>query len=193
MGSLHRTVFDNASDAIFIHDMDGHFVEVNQTACERLGYSHGTAIAIEPSSRIIESKGKLAVLSIAREISERKMMDERYKTIIQTSMDGFWLVDTHGRILDVNDAYSRLSGYSRDELLNMNVKDLEALETPEETAQHIRRIMETGYDRFETRHRRSDGGVVDAEVSVIYLKSGSERFSGPKCCEPRPVHQSTSS
>jgi len=34
-----RTIFDSASDAMFIHDLEGNFLEVNQTACDRLGYS----------------------------------------------------------------------------------------------------------------------------------------------------------
>ena len=41
----------------------------------------------------------------------------RYRTILQTAMDGFWLADTQGRLLEVNDAYCRMSGYSARELL----------------------------------------------------------------------------
>jgi PAS domain S-box-containing protein len=35
----YRTLFDSASDAIFIQDFSGHFLEVNQAACDRLGYT----------------------------------------------------------------------------------------------------------------------------------------------------------
>ncbi len=122
--SRYRALFDNASDAILIHDIGGKFLEANHVACERLGYIHeeflqmtpedinspeyaahvtervedlrkrghaffeiahmrrdGTVIPIELSSRIIEYKGKPAVLSIARDITERKRMQqelERY-------------------------------------------------------------------------------------------------------------------
>ncbi|MBU7046575.1 MAG: PAS domain S-box protein [Theionarchaea archaeon] len=34
-----RDLFDSAGDALFIHDMEGYFLEVNKTACERLGYT----------------------------------------------------------------------------------------------------------------------------------------------------------
>ena len=34
-----RNLFNGASDAIFIHDLKGHFLEVNEIACKRLGYS----------------------------------------------------------------------------------------------------------------------------------------------------------
>ncbi|MDY7079857.1 MAG: PAS domain S-box protein, partial [Chloroflexota bacterium] len=35
----YRTLFDSAGDAIFIYDLEGYFLGVNQVACERLGYS----------------------------------------------------------------------------------------------------------------------------------------------------------
>ncbi|TAK36931.1 MAG: PAS domain-containing sensor histidine kinase [Chloroflexota bacterium] len=107
---------------------------------------------------------------------ERERAEEEYKTILRTAIDGFWLADTQGHFLDVNDAYCRLMGYSREELLGMRIQDVEAMETPEETARHIRRIMETGSDRFETRHRRKDGTIVDIEVSINHLEGDSGRL-----------------
>lgn len=59
----------------------------------------------------------LYFIHILEDITERKRSEERYKLIIQTAMDGFWISDTQGRILDVNDAYCKLTGYSRDEML----------------------------------------------------------------------------
>ena len=35
-----RDLFNHLNDAIFIHDLDGKILEVNDTACKRLGYSH---------------------------------------------------------------------------------------------------------------------------------------------------------
>lgn len=123
----YRTLFDNAGDAIFIHDLAGRFLEVNQVACERLGYSReellrmtpmdidseeyavlikerietlrqqghilfetahvcrdGTIIPIELSSRVIEYAGKPAILSIARDITERKRVEE---TLLQRNRE----------------------------------------------------------------------------------------------------------
>jgi PAS domain S-box-containing protein len=60
-----------------------------------------------------------------------------YKSILQTSVDGFWLVDMQGRILEANDSYCQMSGYSQEELKNMSISDLEAMEKPSETAAHI--------------------------------------------------------
>jgi PAS domain S-box-containing protein len=113
---------------------------------------------------------------IIDDITERKRAELEYKTIVGTAMDGFWIVDAHGRFLDTNDAYCRLIGYSREELLKMKISDIEAKEKPKETVRHIRKIMEAGGDRFETRHRCKDGRVVDLEVSTNYNKESGDKL-----------------
>jgi PAS domain S-box-containing protein len=107
---------------------------------------------------------------------ERKQTEEKYRTIVSTTMDSFWIVDMQGRFLDVNDAYCRVIGYSRDELLTMSISDIEAEERTEETARRIQKIMEVGGDRFETRHKCKDGRIIDIEVGVNYMEIGGGRM-----------------
>jgi len=104
--------------------------------------------------------------AIARDITEQKLAEVRYKAIINTAIDGFWIADNAGHFREVNDAYCSLTGYSREELLQMTISDVEAGETPPETARHMRHLMKKGHDRFETRHRCKDGRIVDIEVSA---------------------------
>jgi PAS domain S-box-containing protein len=92
----------------------------------------------------------------------------RLRTILQTAMDGFWQTDTEGRLLEANETYCRMSGYSRAELLAMRIPDLTVTEGVGGVAQHIDRIVARGQDRFESRHRRKDGTQYDVEVSVQY-------------------------
>ena len=100
----------------------------------------------------------------------KKKSEEEYKTILHAAIDGFWVTDLQGCFLDVNDAYCRMVGYSREELLKMRIPDIEAIEKPEETAEHIRKIVKIGGDRFETRHRHKDGRIIDAEISVNFVE-----------------------
>jgi PAS domain S-box-containing protein len=95
-----------------------------------------------------------------------RQSDEKHRAILATAMDGFWLVDLDGRLRDVNETYARMSGYSRQELLTMEVSQLELLETAEAAAAHIAKVVAAGDDRFESQHRRKDGSVFDVEVSV---------------------------
>lgn len=95
-----------------------------------------------------------------------------YAHLLRTSLDGFWLIGEDGRLLDVNDAYCQMSGYTRQELLCLSIADLEAVESPEETRAHLRRLLETGADRFESRHRAKSGHVYDVEVSTSVDPAG---------------------
>ena len=115
-------------------------------------------------------------LLILHDITDRKHRELEYKTIIQTTSDGFWLTDMEGRFLDVNDAYCRLTGYSRDELLGMSISDIDATEKTEDIVTRISLIRKNGGDRFETRHRGKDGRLIDVEVSVNYLKDQEEQM-----------------
>jgi len=144
----------------------------------RIRKKSGEYIWFESVSRLLkDNKGStLGFVTSSRDITERKQAEFEYKTILQTTVDGFWLTDMKGRFLDVNDAYCRLVGYSRNELLKMNIPDVEAIEKPEETVARIAKIRNVGSDRFETRHRRKDGRIVDVEISVNYIEVAGGRF-----------------
>jgi PAS domain S-box-containing protein len=128
------------------------------------------------NSGIYDSNGSLiSIQSLVLDITDRKTDEEtlrtsaeRHRTILRTAMEGIWLVDMRGRLLEVNEAYCRMSGYGEQELLTMCIQDLEEVETGKDTAAHIRRIMAQGADRFESRHRRKDGTIFNVEVSVQY-------------------------
>ena len=115
------------------------------------------------------------LLVVARDVTARKASDERYGAILQTAIDGFWINDQDGRIVEVNDAYCRMSGYSREELLGMTIADVEAVEDAEETRRHAQRITARGGERFESKHRRRDGSVFDVEVSAQPLPTEGQR------------------
>ena len=126
-------------------------------------------------------KSELAALvaertfELEQELAERKRAEERHRTVLETTRDGYWLVDAQGRILEANSAYCEASGYSAEEILGMRVSDLEAVETSEETSAHIERVRTRGEERFESQHRRKDGTRFDVEISVTPLPDGSGR------------------
>jgi PAS domain S-box-containing protein len=100
-----------------------------------------------------------------------KEREELSQKIIGAAMEGFWMLDLEGNLVDVNEAYCRMSGYSRQELLSMHTSDVEVNEaSPELVVQHIQRIFLSGSDRFETRHRCKDGRIIEVEVIATFLK-----------------------
>lgn len=127
----------------------------------------------EDQLRHINANVENLVVEKTKAIKER---EEQRRTILQTAMDGFWFLDMQGRILEVNETYCRMSGYSERELLTMRVPDLEVVETSDDTAAHIQKVVAQGEDRFETRHRSKDGSIFDVEVSVQYRDNDGGQF-----------------
>ncbi len=117
-----------------------------------------------------------AMVGYTIDITERKRAWERYERTINVAMDGFWTVEKSGRIIDVNQAYCKMVGYSRDEVLAMHISDIDANESLDETVNHLQTVTENGQNRFETRHRRKDGGVIEVEVSTTFVGTSGGQF-----------------
>jgi len=114
--------------------------------------------------------------SLSASIDERERAEEELRrrehflsTILETTQDGFWTVDTSGTVTNVNEAFCRMTGYTKEEFEKLGLSAIEALEGPEETALRMRRIIENGSELFETRHRRKDGTIFDVEISATWL------------------------
>lgn len=99
-----------------------------------------------------------------------------HRVILHTIPSGFWVFDREGTLLEVNEAYCNMSGYSEQELLQMKIADLEELESGVDVVNHIKRIMKDGNDFFESKHKRKDGTIYDVEVSVHYVSGNIDRL-----------------
>lgn len=107
-----------------------------------------------------------------KEINTRLQKSKDQNSIIlQTAMDGFCIFNLTGHLLDVNETYCNMSGYSREEILTMQITDFEAIENLEATKEHIHKIIANKKDRFLTRHLRKDGSTYDVEISVQFHPS----------------------
>ena len=92
-----------------------------------------------------------------------------FRRILDTALDGYWLVGKQGNLLDVNNAACAMLDYSREEMLHLRVSDIDIIDTPATIKARIEKMQGTGGDRFESRHRRSDKSEVDVEVSISLL------------------------
>jgi PAS domain S-box-containing protein len=136
------------------------------------------------SAAVIQWKGRPATINLITDITERKQAEddlrkseEWHRTILETTMDGFWMIDIpSGRFNDANETYCRMTGYTRDELLELDIPSIDAMLTPSEQAARIRDIITNGSGIFETRHRRKDGSIFDVEISVTYQNSEGGQF-----------------
>lgn len=174
-----------------VKDWDSRFspAELKQRLPEFIGKSgmfetvhkrkDGSLLDVEICTTGVEVDGKGYLYAASRDITERKRlhnMSQRHKQVLDTAMDGFWLTDLQGNLEEANAAYAKLSGYTVQELVGMHISQLEAVERPEDTRAHIDKIMREGSDRFETKHRRKDGVVLDIEVAVTLMQEEKKLF-----------------
>jgi PAS domain S-box-containing protein len=110
---------------------------------------------------------KQAEQTIRRQLSQ-------HAALVSTTSDGYWRFDRKGQLLEVNDTYCQMSGYSRDEILRMHISDFEAVESPIEISDHLRQIIDKGFERFESKHRRKNGETFNVEISITDLRTTSE-------------------
>jgi PAS domain S-box-containing protein len=133
-----------------------------------------------------DDEGKLlGFRGVSRDITERKKMEmqfkdtsEKYSALFNHTSDGVWINNLKGEILEVNDAYCKMTGYSTEEFTRMPVSKLEVAETPKEISLHIKKLIERGgHDRFESKHRRKDGSVFDVDITALYLEREGGRIA----------------
>ncbi len=104
------------------------------------------------------------------EINEKSVAMEKYlRTIIETTRDGYYAMDLNYRFIDVNEAYCEMSGYTREEILGMSIKDVMAPEVRNRFEDQEKKIVDTGASLFESRYMRRDGSIFDVEVSVANI------------------------
>jgi len=118
---------------------------------------------------------EIALFKHRSETHERRTR-ELLSAILQTARDGYWLADTQGRLIEVNVAYERMSGYARADLLGMNIADLDTSEPPFDIAASRERFAAAQTDRFERQHRCKDGRIIDVEISAQYLPDEGGRL-----------------
>jgi diguanylate cyclase (GGDEF)-like protein/PAS domain S-box-containing protein len=89
------------------------------------------------------------------------------EAILNNASDGIHLLDVRGHLLECNDRFCQMLGYSREELLGRCVTQWDAGFNPDTLiSQTLRELFKvTGARVLETRHRRRDGVVFDVEIT----------------------------
>jgi len=98
----------------------------------------------------------------------------RFKKLLETAADAFFLHDMNGRFLDVNKQACSALGYTRDELLMLSVNDIEIGPEPEALSQFWPLLHQGKTAQLNGIHRRKDGSTFPVEVRVSLIKINEE-------------------
>jgi len=122
---------------------------------------------VAENGRVIELQGIARDITTQREIEQQLLESERhYRLLFESNPLSMWVFDVETlRFLAVNDAAVRHYGYSREEFLEMTIKDVR----PPEDVDHLMSALTTSVGDIGnvsgiSRHRKKDGSVIDVEV-----------------------------
>ena len=170
------------------------FNEIIETGFQReiseykLCRQDGLSVDVETQASIIFKNGKPhSVLGIARDITERKQVEEalrqseeKYRSILENIEDGYYEVDLAGNLTFLNDAMARISGYPRDKMMGMNNREYTDAENSKIIYWNFNRVYRTGEPSKGTFYEviTKNGGRRNVETSVSLIRDSSGKPIG---------------
>jgi len=142
----------------------------------------GTIIDGLFSGEIIESQGKMYVIVImidqtSRKISEKaqRESEEKYRTILESTEEGYYEIDLAGNFTFFNDSICRILGYSKEELMGMNNRQYTDKETAKKVFKAFNKVYITGEPtkEFDWQIIRKDGTKRYIEQSASLIQKDS--------------------
>ncbi len=145
--------------------------EVRNISYYRHRLADGDIRDVEIYSGPILIHSKQLLFSIIHDITERKKVEDALKDeiwqrriLVAQSRDGIVVIDNNGGVVEANQKYADMLGYSLSDLFHLHIWDWDSQYTKEELLQKICTIGEAG-DHHKTRHRRKDGSMIEVEIS----------------------------
>jgi PAS domain S-box-containing protein len=117
---------------------------------------------------------KTLIYAAARDITERRRTEQalqeaetRYRMLFDHAPNGIVIMDPETMaILDLNETLCRQFGYSREELMTLDLADIEIDGKPEENRTRIEKARQDGRNDFETRIRKKNGDIRTIDVTM---------------------------
>ena len=140
----------------------------------------GTTLPVEVRVRrslIHDHETRIAAI---RDITERKQAEDALRltqiTIDRASFGCSW-IRRDGRFFYVNDHICRSLGYSRQELLQMSVVDIDPGFDKQVWDDYWTLLLRDNVRTFETNHQRKDGTIFPVEITANYVAFGGQEYS----------------
>jgi len=147
----------------------------------------GRKIPLEISASVIEYEGRPADMGIVRDITERKKAEEalieseqKTRTFMDSVTDLFVIAGRNENIIYVNEAMVRTLGYSKEELLGMNISELLSEESRTNFIPRVKELVATGKITTENMWLTKDGKKIVGELVVNAIYDSEGNYSGSR-------------
>jgi two-component system sensor histidine kinase AtoS len=118
--------------------------------------------------------------SLKEQLKKIEESEKRYRMLFESAGDAIFILDAEGeqagRIVAANQAAVAMHGYSLDELLTLNIRDLDAPDDAARVAERIQRIFSGDWIKREVHHVKKDGTVFPVEISAGLLELGDHKY-----------------
>lgn len=128
---------------------------------------------------VIEIGERKYILNTMQEITERMRAEEalresesKYRTIIESASDGIFISDARGNFTEANMQGYIMLGYTREEILRLNIADVVMSEQAARVEPELFRLKAGAVVRSDWQVRRKDGTVFPGEASATVLSDG---------------------
>jgi len=146
---------------------DGH---INCEICFKK--KNGDIFPTEVSSSLFYIKGEKVIQGIVRDITDRKRAEEklnvekaRLDNLFESAQEGIVMADTEGRVIRVNKEFTRIFGYTAEEILGKYLDELVVPKEELKTGILITKKVARGKNvSFESVRQRKDGTLVDVSI-----------------------------
>jgi len=151
------------------HDFEYRFIAQN-----------GSTVWLRDLVAVVAENGMPRWLrGIMMDVTERKRAEEELKLsaqLLNGTSDTVFLLDPEGNFVYLNEAAWKSRGYTRDEMMGMNLRELNVPEYNKLLDPRIKAVMENGHGFFESAHRCKDGSVMPVEINVRIIESGGRKL-----------------
>ena len=172
-GHFHRTYlsFTTLAVGVMIIILMTLTRQINTVKENNRLYMELQRINQELESQVYERTEELsnANKNLKNEIAERKKIEDDLKIkveLLDTATDSIVLHDVAGKLLYANEKAAKMRGYSKEELMKLNIYDLNVPGESKFTGQYIDELMVKGESIFESAQYHRDGMVIPLEVNA---------------------------
>jgi PAS domain S-box-containing protein len=181
LSGMHISTLHHPDSARLIEPRIRELLETGESTFEVTGLSkNGKLTPMEVHGALTTVGGSNVIISIARDVTERKRAQEALAfqaNLLDTSKDTIVVHDTDGNFVYVNDSACAAFGYTRQEMLKMNLKMVSGdAETARLIRPRLEEIVKKGHASFEVTNRRKDGSEISREIHDSLLVVGGKKL-----------------
>ena len=133
----------------------------------------GSTLDVQVSAKLVELGGQKVIHSVLRDVSEQKVAERalresegKFRSLIDHAADAFFLIDLDGRFVDVNQMASETLGYTREQLLELSISDVETEFELTRLPDLVSRLEQGAPVTLSGNHQHIDGSTFPVEVRI---------------------------